>query len=119
MAILITFVDILPYVVLLLAVIGIVIFYVYWEKKQTQSIPDDKFFMQILEALGSIDNIKQATKEHRRVQLELASVEHVNMESLKALELSAFFTGKKVTLLMNEQGKRLLDHIKILRKEER
>ncbi len=119
MAILISFTEVLPYIVLVLAVIGIGIFYVLWEKKRSKPTVDEAYLINIISALGEIDNIGEATVEHRRVQIELKMVDKVNIEQLKALDISAFLTGSKITLLVNEQGVHLLDHIKSKRKEER
>lgn len=119
MVILISFVDILPYIILVLAVVCILIFYVLWEKKRRLPVHDDGYYKDIIKALGELENIASAIIEHRRVQIELVSVDKVNVNILKTLEVSAFLTGKKITLLMNEQGNQLLDHIKSKRKEER
>ena len=119
MAILITFVNLLPYIILVLAVVAILIFYLFYEKKRTEPQVDDQYFIEIIESLGQIDNIVNTSIEHRRVQVELKAIEKVNTNQLKSLGISAFLTGKKITLLMNEQGDHLLEHIKSKRKEER
>ncbi len=118
-ATLISFIEVLPYVILAVAVIGIIILYVVWKRKSPQTIVDNDYFAQILSALGHIDNIKSAVKEHRRIQITLNDLEKVNTDQLKKLDISAFLTQQKITLLMNEQGDRLLNHIKSKRKEER
>lgn len=119
MAILLTFLELLPYVALVLAVIGILIFYVLWEKKRTHPAIDDRYLIDIIIALGDIANIKHETIEHRRVQIDIGAPDKIDQEKLKSLGISAFLTGKKITLLMNEHGDRLLKHIKDNRKEER
>ncbi len=119
MPILNTFIELLPYVILALVVIVIIIFYIFWEKKRREPIPDDDYIKNILEALGDISNIINAKKEHKRIQIELKEPNKVDVNKLKALAISAFLNNQRITLLIHEQGDRLLNHIKTQRKEER
>lgn len=119
MAIVISFIELLPYMVLLLVIIAILIFYILREKKRKVSTVNENYVDSIIEALGDMDNIVKGTKEHKRIQIELKSTDHVDIEKLKTLKISAFLTANKITLLIHEQGDHLLDHIKSKRKEER
>lgn len=118
MALYITFVQLLPYIVLILAVIGIVIFYVFYEKNRNQKPTDDTYLKTLIEALGDISNIKSVNHVQRRTQIELISPEKVNIEQLKNMQVSAFITGKKITLLLNEKSDHTLHQLIKNRKEE-
>lgn len=114
-----TFIDWLPYALLALVLISMIILYLLFEKKRRQPKVNQQLLDDMIKALGGIKNIINETTEHRRVQIDLVKTDLVDVNVLKDLQISAFLTGKKITLLMNEHSEQLLQHIKSQRKEER
>ncbi len=118
MALLITFIELLPYIALVLVVAGIAVFYVLYEKNKKQKPADDEYLASVIKAIGDVSNIISIHHVQRRTQIELLAPEKVDVNQLKALQISAFMTGKKITLLLNENREHTLFQLIKKRKEE-
>jgi len=77
------------------------------QKNDTQSTAtiDDAFIDQLVDALGGIENITQATSEVSRVKITLKSATEIDTPKIEALNLSGIFvTGENVQITLGEKS---------------
>ena len=99
-------------VVLILCVVGLVIFL----KRRTPKIRINQEFMhQLLTALGSIDNVKDAKTMNGRVILEVEDIEKVTFDTLKELSTKGvFITNQTIKMLFPYDSETISKEIKNL-----
>jgi len=101
-------------------VIGIIIgllLLIKRKKPQVKALSND-YINQLYEALGSNRNIKQLELVQKRLQIEVNQLASVNQELLKRLDIPAFVTGKKITLLIKDNANEVFKYLNEKRKEE-
>ncbi len=72
----------------------------------------------LYQALGTTSNIKQVELVQKRLQIEVGSIKNIDQEKLKALNMPAFVTGKKITILIKDNTKEVYQYLIEKRKEE-
>ena len=87
------------------------------KKPQVKALSND-YINQLYEALGSNRNIKQLELVQKRLQIEVNQLASVNQELLKRLDIPAFVTGKKITLLIKDNANEVFKYLNEKRKEE-
>ncbi len=99
-------------VVLFLCVVGLVVFL----KRRTPKIRINQEFMhQLLTALGSIDNVKDAKTMNGRVILEVEDIEKVTFDTLKELSTKGvFITNQTIKMLFPYDSETISKEIKDL-----
>ncbi len=99
-------------VVLILCVVGLVVFL----KRRTPKIRINQEFMhQLLTALGSIDNVKDAKTMNGRVILEVEDIEKVTFDTLKELSTKGvFITNQTIKMLFPYDSETISKEIKDL-----
>lgn len=99
-------------VVLILCVVGLVVFL----KRRTPKIRINQEFMnQLLTALGSIDNVKDAKTMNGRVILEVEDIEKVTFDTLKELSTKGvFITNQTIKMLFPYDSETISKEIKNL-----
>lgn len=99
-------------VVLILCVVGLVVFL----KRRTPKIRINQEFMhQLLTALGSIDNVKDAKTMNGRVILEVEGIEKVTFDTLKELSTKGvFITNQTIKMLFPYDSETISKEIKNL-----
>ena len=79
---------------------------------------DQEFLNNLYLALGQKDNIKSIEMKQQRLQIEVVQVKDINQELLKQINIPAFLTGKKITLLVKNNTKDVYNYLNDKRKEE-
>lgn len=99
-------------VVLILCVVGLVVFL----KRRTPKIRiNQEFMQQLLTALGSIDNVKDAKTMNGRVILEVEDIEKVTFDTLKELSTKGvFITNQTIKMLFPYDSETISKEIKNL-----
>jgi len=87
------------------------------QKPKTEPLNID-LLNHLYQALGSGSNIKKVELVQKRLQIEVGSVKNIDQEKLKALNMPAFVTGKKITILIKEHTKEVYQYLIEKRKEE-
>ena len=66
---------------------------------------DDEFINQLLDALGGIENITEASSEVSRVKITLKSSVEIDVQKIEALNLSGIFvTGESVQINLGDKS---------------
>ncbi len=99
-------------VVLILCVVGLVVFL----KRRTPKIRiNQEFMQQLLTALGSIDNVKDAKTMNGRVILEVEDIEKVTFDTLRELSTKGvFITNQTIKMLFPYDSETISKEIKNL-----
>ena len=79
---------------------------------------DQEFLNNLYLALGQKDNIKSIEMKQQRLQIEVVQVKDIDQELLKQINIPAFLTGKKITLLVKNNTKDVYNYLNDKRKEE-
>ena len=88
------------------------------DRKKVEKEPiSQEFLDQLINALGGLNNILNANKEHQRLKVIVKNVKAIHAQVLKDLELAAFLKGKEVTLLIKNQPDKVLAYLNEQRKE--
>ena len=87
--------------VLVLIAIAIILFFVLRGKNKTPRIEvDDEFVNNLLELLGSKDNINQINVDNGRLKISVNDLDKVNLEGIKGIATSGVFvTGNIIKTL--------------------
>jgi phosphotransferase system IIB component len=94
-------------------------FYLLTKRQKLEVNPLDPTLIENLyQALGTKTNIKQVEIVQKRLQIEVGSVKNIDQEKLKALNMPAFVTGKKITILIKDNTKEVYQYLIEKRKEE-
>ena len=94
-------------------------FFLLTRKKEPQNKPLELSFLNDLyNALGAKSNIKAIELVQKRLQIEVDSVKKIDQDTLKILNMPAFVTGKKITLLIKDNTKEVYKYLNEKRKEE-
>jgi phosphotransferase system IIB component len=94
-------------------------FYLLTKRQKPHSEALDPTLIDTLyQALGKASNIKQLDIVQKRLQIEVGSIKDIDQEKLKALNMPAFVTGKKITILIKDNTKEVYQYLIEKRKEE-
>ena len=94
-------------------------FFLLTRKKEPKDKPLALAFLNDLyNALGAKSNIKAIELVQKRLQIEVDSVKKSDQDTLKILNMPAFVTGKKITLLIKDNTKEVYKYLNEKRKEE-
>ncbi len=88
-------------VALVIIAVLIVLFFVFHGKKKPQRIEvDDEFINNLLELLGTKDNINQINVDNGRLKISVNDLDKVNLEGIKVIATSGVFvTGNIIKTL--------------------
>lgn len=104
-------------VLLVIAIILFVIFFLKKNKKGPKIKVDEEFMATLIKALGSIDNITDVTVDNGRVKFVLADLDLANLEDAKALSTAGVFvTNNVVKMLFTYDSFTICDNIKSLKR---
>lgn len=104
-------------IAIIVLLITSVFFITFFRSKKRFVEPINQVFLdQLVQALGGMDNIIQATKEHQRLKVSVQNMKLLDANSLKTLQLAAFLKGKEVTLLIKNQPEKVLAYLNEQRK---
>ena len=99
-------------VVLILCVVGLVVFL---KRRTPKNRINQEFMHQLLTALGSIDNVKDAKTMNGRVILEVEDIEKVTFDTLKELSTKGvFITNQTIKMLFPYDSETISKEIKNL-----
>lgn len=94
-------------------------FFLLTRRKNVKEKPLELSFLNDLYlALGTSLNIKTIELVQKRLQVEVQSIKKIDQEALKTLNMPAFVTGKKITLLIKDNSKEVYKYLNEKRKEE-
>ena len=94
-------------------------FYLLTKRQKPIEEPLDATLIESLyQALGAASNIRQVEIVQKRLQIEVGSIKDIDQEKLKALNMPAFVTGKKITILIKENTQEVYQYLIEKRKEE-
>lgn len=102
---------------IIIIMVASVFFIIFARSKKAFVEPINQAFLdQLVNALGGIDNIVQASKEHQRLKVLVQNIKLLDANSLKVLQLAAFLKGREVTLLIKNQPEKVLAYLNEQRK---
>ena len=105
-------------IVILALVIGLIIYLLVKNRKTATHHIDTVDTNDLLKALGTLDNINHIELVQKRLQIEVKNVKAIDQTLLKQLDIPAFLTGKKITLLIKDNAKTVYSNLNEKRKEE-
>lgn len=103
---------------LALFALGITFFLLTRRKNPKEKPLEVTFLNDLYLALGTALNIKTVELVQKRIQIEVQSIKKIDQEALKTLNMPAFVTGKKITLLIKDNTKEVYKYLNEKRKEE-
>ncbi|HHW79824.1 MAG TPA: hypothetical protein GX742_03350 [Acholeplasmataceae bacterium] len=74
-------------------------------KEQAVEVVSDNYLNNLLNILGTNQNIKEVSIENKRLRLILVDVKKVDANGLKSLEIPAFLKGNELKLLIKNDIK--------------
>ena len=107
-------------IILGLMIISLIVFMVLLGKKKKRQQTSEKslpetFITDLIDALGTIDNIKDLSIEHHRLGIILNNLSLISLPKLKEMQVSAFMKGNEIKILMKTEPKKVYDFIKELK----
>ena len=105
-------------IVILALVIGLIIYLLVKNRKTATHHIDTVDTNDLMKALGTLDNINHIELVQKRLQIEVKNVKAIDQTLLKQLDIPAFLTGKKITLLIKDNAKTVYSNLNEKRKEE-
>lgn len=91
-------------------------FYFKKKNKKPKLVIDDAFINELVQNYGSLENIKSVNVDNGRLKIEVADLDKVNLEGLKALSTGGLFvTGNIIKTLYKLDSKTIKDKLDKMR----